>query len=129
MSAMHQLRQNLLQSGDASNLRPGQDPVIMVLRRKVIPLWLNMSPQAQLAQALQIPNGVVNAPVPQSQAMSNPMAMAPVNPTTAADLNNFLSDAEKLAANGTMNQLNQIGMRGGVMMQVRLNPLLSEGIV
>ena len=111
--AVNQLRQSFLQSGDANAMR-GPDPVVMMLRRKVISLWQSLAPQAQLQQASQIPNGIINGPAAQSQPPSGPIS----TPGMAGDLNTFFADAEKLAA---VNQLNQMGMRGGAMVQVRQN--------
>ena len=115
--AVSQLRQNLLQSSDASTLRGG-DPIVIVLRRKVIALWQSMTPQAQLQQALQIPNGIINGPTAQSQPPPGPTSIAPGNTSMAGDLNTFLVDVEKLTA---VNQLSQMGMRGSSMLQVRQN--------
>jgi len=115
--ARNQLRQSFLQSGDANTRGP--DPVVVMMRHKVLLLWQNMAPHAQLQQALQIPGGVVSGPAAQSQPPSGPISIAPGNPGMAGDLNTFLADAEKLAA---VNQLNQMGMRGGAVVQVRQNP-------
>jgi len=109
---INQLRQNQLQSGDASTLH-GQDPVVMAMRQRVISFWQSLTPQAQLKQASMIPNGIVNGSV---QPQSGPISVTPGNLGMASDLNSFLTDAGKLAA---VTQLNQMGMRGGAMVQVR----------
>lgn len=57
--AVNQLRQDLLLAGNADT----PDPVVTVCRRKVVSIWQSMTPQAQLQQALQIPNGVIQPPL------------------------------------------------------------------
>ena len=105
--ALNQLR---VQASDLGPLRPGQDPAVLLLRRKVIAIWQGMPPQGQLQQAMQIPNGIVHGSIIQTQTPGRPMG--PGNHPPPPDLNAFLVDAEKFAG---VPQLSQLNLRGSTL--------------
>lgn len=113
--ALNQLR---VQASDLGTLRPGQDPAVMILRRKVLAIWQGMTPQGQLQQAMQIQNGIVHGSIIQTQTPGR--SMGPGNHPAPPDLNAFLVDAEKFAG---VPQLGQMNVRGGTLVRSLLLPL------
>lgn len=117
--ALNQLR---AQTSDLGPIRPGQDPAVLHLRHKVLIIWKGMSPQQQLQQAMQIPNGIASGPIVQTQAPGGPISIGPGNHAAPSDLNAFLGDVEKIAG---VSQLNQMNMRGTLVR----NPLFSWNMI
>ena len=113
------LNQLRAQASDIGSSRPGQDPALPVLRRKILSYWQRMSPQERLQQAMQIPNGIVNGSIIQTQIAGGPGPMGPGNHPPSSDLNAFLADAEKFAG---VPQLSQMNMRGGNLVRTRCFP-------
>ena len=108
--ALNQLR---AQASDLGPLKPGQDPAVVFLRRKVIAIWQGMSPQVQLQQAMQIPNGIANGSTTEGP-------MDPGNHPAPPDLNAFLADTEIFAA---VPQPSEVNVGGGTLVRSPLLPL------